>query len=112
MNYLHGCGFLARRKALTGSSDEGDIELPELPGIVVEAKNCKGQTLAQWVDEAVREAENASVPVGVVWHRRRLSARQQSTSPGAGYVTMSGEHFTRLLTELRRLQHAENGRPD
>lgn len=107
VNFLTACGLLARRRALTGSNDQGDIELPEIGGIVIEAKNCKGQTLAQWVDEAVKEAANAGAPVGVVWHHRRGTA-----SPGGGYVTMSGEHFTRLLRELRRVKRLEWERPD
>jgi hypothetical protein len=102
--YLALRGLPARRKVQAGSKDEGDIEVPSVPGVVIEAKNCKGQTLAQWVDEAVAEADNAKVPVGAVWHRRRLSPRLQATDPGTGYVTMSGEHFVRLLTELRRLR--------
>jgi hypothetical protein len=101
--YLALRGLPARRKVQAGSKDEGDIEVPSVPGIVIEAKNCKGQTLAQWVDEAVAEANNSGVPVGVVWHRRRLSSRLQATNPGTGYVTMSGEHFARLLARLKIL---------
>jgi hypothetical protein len=105
VRYLGSRCLRSRRKALTGAFDEADIEVPELADLlVIEAKNCKGQSLAQWVDEAMAEAVNAGVPVGVVWHRRRLSARMQSPDPGNGYVTMSGGHFTDLMLEVIRLR--------
>jgi hypothetical protein len=99
VRYLDASGLPARRKALAGSQDEGDIEVPSVPGVVIEAKNCKGQSLAQWVDEVTAEAANAKAVVGAVWHHRRNYA-----SPGKGYVTLSGEHFTGLLSELRELR--------
>lgn len=100
VRYLADHGLPARRKALTGNKDEGDIELIDVPGIAIEAKNCKGQSLAQWVDEAVAEAVNAGARVGVVWHHRRGAG-----SPGGGYVTMAGGHFTELLLELAELRN-------
>lgn len=96
VNFLAACGLPARRIVKKGSRDEGDLVAEGVPGIAIEAKNCRGQSLAAWVDEAVTEAANAGVPVGVVWHHRRGKA-----SPGDGYVTMSGEHFVKLLKELK-----------
>lgn len=88
--YLAGAGFpKVERRALTGSQDKGDIA--GLP-VVVEAKNCKATALAAWVDEAVAEAKNAGVAVGVVWHHRR-----GKSSPGDGFVTMRGDDFVTLL---------------
>lgn len=88
--YLHGAGFgHVERRTLSGASDKGDIA--GLP-LVIEAKNCKATALAAWVDEAVTEARNAGVAVGVVWHHRKGKA-----SPGDGYVTMRGEDFVTLL---------------
>jgi hypothetical protein len=104
VNWLGARGLLARRIVRHGSKDEGDIELSDVPGVVIEAKNSKGLSLAEWVDEAVAEAANHAVPVGVVWHRRRKSPKLQDTSPGNGYVTMSGDHFARQLEELRALR--------
>lgn len=98
--YLTGEGFPAvERRALLGVNDKGDIS--GLP-VVVEAKNCKTTTLAAWVDEATKEAANAGVDIGVVWHHRRGKA-----SPGDGFVTMSGAAFVALLRaydENRRLR--------
>ncbi|GIF14820.1 hypothetical protein [Actinoplanes teichomyceticus] len=88
--YLSGAGFPGvERRALTGSQDKGDVA--GLP-LVIEAKNCKTTTLAAWVDEASAEAKHAGVAVGVVWHHRR-----GKSSPGDGFVTMSGEDFVTLL---------------
>lgn len=95
MNYLLGRGHHARRKAKSGAKDKADIELSALDWLVVEAKNWKGAGLAGWVDEAVAEAANAGAEVGVVWHHRARAA-----SPGGGYVTMTGEHFARILDKL------------
>ena len=108
VRFLGECGLPARRKVLAGNKDKGDVEVEGVPGVVIEAKNCKRESLAAWVDEAVTEAENAGIPVGVVWHRRRLSPKQQSTSPGDGYVTMTGEHFVKLLRELKRVRALES----
>ena len=88
--YLHGAGFgHVERRTLSGANDKGDIA--GLP-LVIEAKNCKATALASWVDEAVAEARNAGVAVGVVWHHRKGKG-----SPGDGYVTMRGEDFVTLL---------------
>lgn len=110
VRYLTGRGLPARRKAPSGRFDKADLEMDGLPGIVIEAKNRRvrqreGEApsektdLAQWVDEAVEEAKNAGVPVGVVWHHRN-----KRSSPGGGYVTMQGDHFVTLLLELKDLR--------
>ena len=90
INYLNNAGFDAERRALSGALDRGDIS--GVRGVVIEAKNCKGMTLAAWVDEAEVERINDDVPYGVVWHHRKGKA-----SPGDGYVTMSGRMFLEFL---------------
>ena len=93
VNYLIGEGFvMAERRALAGSLDKGDIT--GIPGVVIEAKNCKTINLAQFVDEANVEATNANADVGVAWVKRR-----GKTSPAEAYVVMSGTTFMELLTE-------------
>jgi hypothetical protein len=87
--YLNGAGFSVERRTQAGAHDKGDVA--GLP-LVIEAKNCRATELAAWVDEAVREARNAGVAVGAVWHHRRGKA-----SPGDGFVTMRGEDFVTLL---------------
>lgn len=94
--------FRARRKVLSGSLDQGDIEIDGLRlHIVIEAKNCAKMALSQWVDEALNEAHNAKAELGVVWHHRKGRA-----SPLNGYVTMSGASFLLLLEHLRGEIHA------
>lgn len=85
----------ARRRALGGAEDKGDIELLDLPFLVIEAKNCKAVSLSTWVDEAVIEAQHAGAEMGVVWHHR-----PRKSSPWEGYVTMDGETFFRILRRL------------
>lgn len=89
---LHRNGFPeARRNPLAGSKDVGDIG--GLP-IVIEAKNVVKTQLGLWVPEAQKEAFNAGVEVGVVWHKRRgygLARAEDS------YVTMTGRELIALL---------------
>lgn len=90
---LRTAGFVqAERRALNGAKDRGDIA--GVPGVVVEAKNCKTTTLAAWVDEAEAERDNDGARYGVVWHHRRGKG-----SPVDGFVTMSGASFLRLLSD-------------
>lgn len=100
VRYLIGRGLLAKRKPKKGSADQADIEVPALEDLlVIEAKNHKRVTLAEWIDETVAEAANAGVGVGACWHHRRGSG-----SPGGGYVTLQGDHFAILLAELARMR--------
>lgn len=89
---LHRNGFPeARRNPLAGSKDVGDIG--GLP-IVIEAKNCVKTQLGLWVPEAQKEAFNAGVDVGVVWHKRRGVGLGKAEDC---YVTMTGRELMTLL---------------
>lgn len=89
--YLAEEGFTqVERRALAGTSDRGDIA--GIPGWVLEAKNCKRMDLAGWVDEAALEQANDGAEFSAVWHHRVGRAM-----PAAGYVTMTGATFVRLL---------------
>ena len=63
-------GFPARRVALTGAADQGDIHVHDGDGDmhVLEAKNRKGYAIAEAVDQAKIEAANAGsvFPVSVL----------------------------------------------
>ncbi len=109
------CRFLAEqgfphveRRALAGTSDRGDIA--GIVGWVIEAKNCKRMDLAGWVDEATLEQANDGAEFSAVWHHRVGRAH-----PEAGYVTMTGATFVRLLraagygTPLSESLDAERG---
>lgn len=100
VNYLKDVGIQARRTPLTGALDTGDIELVEHPNIIIEAKNVKKMSLAAWVEQGETEATNAEVAIGPVWHKKA-----GVSSPGDGYVTMSGAAFTWILDLLQ--EHGE-----
>jgi hypothetical protein len=91
VRYLIEEGFTqVERRALSGTSDRGDIA--GIPGWVLEAKNCKRAELAGWLDEAAIEQANDGAEFSAVWHHRVGRAH-----PSAGYVTMTGATFVRLL---------------
>ncbi len=93
VRYLQECGWsYAERRATRGSKDAGDIA--GIAGITVEVKNAARVSLAEWLDEATIERDNANARHGVVWFKRR-----GYTSPGRGFVLMDGETFTNLLAE-------------
>jgi hypothetical protein len=91
VNYLreHGVPY-AERRALGGIQDRGDVA--GIHRVVIEAKSAVRIDLAGWVDEAEAERKNDRADVGVAWVKRR-----GKTSPGAGYVIMTGESLVRLL---------------
>lgn len=116
VRYLAGRGLPARRQPPAGRFDKADLVVEDVPGLVIEAKNRRTRkregeapseksALAEWVDEAVEEAKNAGVPLGVVWHHRYLKK-----SPGDGYVTMTGDHFVVLLMALKELGELRDGK--
>jgi hypothetical protein len=93
VDYLRAAGWPhAERRALNGSKDRGDIA--GLPGVVIEAKNCKIVELGPWIREAEAERHNDGAGVGVVWMKRRGKAAAED-----GYVVMSGAQFVQLLRE-------------
>lgn len=88
VKYLRDSGFTrAERRLMGGARDRGDIA--GIPGLMIEVKNEQKMSLAEWIDEALREAQDGETPV--VWHKRRAK-----TSPADWYVTMTGKHFTEL----------------
>lgn len=82
----------AERRALGGVNDKGDFHIPDELRFIVEAKNCKEMDLSGWIREAVREAENAGVPHGVVFHKKR-----GTTDPREQYATMKVGTFLDLV---------------
>lgn len=92
-DYLRRAGYPAERLPTEGAKDRGDIV--GIPGITIEVKACREMALAQWVDEANAEADNAGQGVAVVWHKRR-----GTTDPGRWYVTLEGADFLTLLEAI------------
>lgn len=81
-------GLPVDRRVKHGSKDEGDIAGFTIGGFdcVVECKNRRRMELAEWLDEAEAERENAEASFGIVAHKRRGCGEK---SFGDTYVTMT-----------------------
>lgn len=104
VRFLQHFSPTVERRALLGTTDKGDIA--GIPGVVIEAKNTKAMTLAQHVDEAVAEGDNANAAVAVAWLHRKGRA-----SPADGYVVMTGTQFVSLLIDAEYLPRSLPGEP-
>ena len=63
--YLESCGGTARRNALHGNADEGDIHAEVMGSIVcIEVKNRKRVELSKWMAETIAERDNSGAEVG------------------------------------------------
>jgi hypothetical protein len=75
VNFLKASHWpFARRIALAGSKDIGDISLGDTPlggTVTIEAKDHAAITLASFVDEMQEECRNAGTEYGVVIIKRR-----------------------------------------
>lgn len=81
------------RRRLAGAQDRGDIA--GVHGVVIEAKNQRAISLAEFVDEAEIEASHDTRDrIGVTWIKRR--GKPQAVD---GYVAMTGATFIQLLIE-------------
>lgn len=89
-------GARAVRLGMGGIHDVGDVHVDGLD-VTVECKNCRRMELGGWLDEAVRESENAGTALGVVAHHRKGcgDARIADT-----YLTMRLGDFAALMREL------------
>lgn len=93
VDYLIESGWPhAERRTLSGAKDKGDIA--GLVGVCIEAKSHRVLDLASWIREVETEARNAGAAVAAVWAKR-----VRKTSPGDGYVIMTGAQFAALLKE-------------
>jgi Holliday junction resolvase len=93
LRYLQDKEIMARRLPLTGSKDQGDILISGTDNFTLEVKNHKEMRLAEWVDEAITERDNAGTDFGVVVHKRLRKG-----NPKDWYVTTTLEEFTRLIS--------------
>ncbi|MFI6763315.1 hypothetical protein ACIBF5_29695 [Micromonospora sp. NPDC050417] len=91
VDYLRANGVpYAERRTLNGAKDRGDVA--GIPGVVIECKNERAITLAEYADETETERRNDQAAVGVAWIKRRGKG-----SPGDAYVLMTGEQLVQLL---------------
>jgi hypothetical protein len=94
-DYLNSLGVFSnvvQRAPLWGASDAGD--LLNTGEWTFEVKNCKTITLADFVDQAEKEAKNA----GTRWGAAVIKRRNKSTRDA--YVVMSMAAFTDMIGEL------------
>jgi hypothetical protein len=86
------------RRVKHGVNDRGDISGMRVHGqrVVVECKNQKRLTLAEWVDEAEVERGNDDALIGLVIHKRRGKG-----DPLDQYVTTTVRDLIALLTQER-----------
>ena len=86
------------RRVKHGINDRGDITGLRVHGqrVVVECKNQKRLTLAEWVDEAEIERGNDDALIGLVIHKRRGKG-----DPLDQYVTTTVRDLIALLTQER-----------
>lgn len=90
--FLKENGFpYAERRAMRGNKDAGDIA--GVPGVAIEAKNCKAMSLSEWMGEAATAAINAGVGRYAIWHKRRMKGVADS------YVTIPAWFFVELLRD-------------
>lgn len=104
VEWLKGRRFKARRLALSGALDQGDVEVWSHNGhyvYVVEAKNARQVRLTEWWAQAEQEAKNYDAaheplfpPIPVLWIHRPGKA-----SPGEGLVIMKAADFFRATDE-------------
>lgn len=98
VGYLNGPGCKARREALHGSGDQGDVRATfGKVDVTVECKNRKSMSpgwLMDLVDEANRESENAGTSLGVaVVHRDGCG----DSHMGDSIVVMSLDSFATAM---------------
>lgn len=94
-NYVRTRGWpFARRLALAGARDPGDISLGDGIPVTIEVKDCATFRPSEWLTEAHTERDNNGHSIGFVWFKRRGKG-----SPRDWYVLMDGETVTQLLIE-------------
>lgn len=93
----------AERRALNGATDRGDIA--GIPGLVIECKNERTISLAQYTTETEAERVNDGARHGIAWIKRR-----GKTSPADGYVLLTGAGLLRLLADAGYLSDPDGDR--
>ena len=96
VRYLNENGYPgADRSPLRGNKDRGDVA--GIPGVCIEAKNCKTLTPSVWLDELAVEMTNGDAETGVV-----IAKRRGTTDVGKSYALMPVSVWLALLKEAGR----------
>lgn len=99
VNYLRAefpkSAHLIERRALHGTQDRGDIaglHFTEAAPVILEVKNCKALTLAEWMKELAAEKKNAGAVAGAV-----IAKKRGTTNPAEWYAILPLEDLVELL---------------
>ena len=96
VEYLSEVGAGIERRAQHGSKDRGDIS--GLIGTVVEVKSHREIKLAEFVDQALAERDNADASLGFAWIKRPGKG-----SPADWYCVLDGRQMRDLLVDTGRI---------
>ena len=98
--YLVSRGLGAKRKVQRGAADHGDLEITELPDVVLQAKDHGQMRMAEWVDAVAEQGKAAGAPwCFVVAKRRKKSVKD-------AYVVCDLETFADMLLDVHEGQQA------
>jgi hypothetical protein len=91
VNYLQSRGIDARRVALAGANDGGDVRVSDW---TLEAKARKVYAFGEAVDQAKREGAHAGTP-----HAEAVIKRVGKGDPARAFVVLDLEQFAALVLE-------------
>jgi len=96
VRWLNANGYPnAERSPLRGNKDRGDVT--GIPGVCIEAKNCKTLTPSLWIDQLNVEMRNGNAATGTV-----IAKRRGTTDVGECYALMPVRVWLDLLKEAGR----------
>jgi len=88
----------------TGSANFGGGDIDVAPGVVIECKSVARIDLASITDQVEEARRRNNADIAAAWIKRR-----GRSSAGFGYVVMTGDQFTWMLSAL--IEVDEDGRP-
>lgn len=100
LKHLRAEHYNAERLSLSGAQDEGDLLLDDSHHrrrFVLEAKNTKGFTPADWVRQAKVEAQNYATHRGVVVPHWAVVAKARNRPLTEAYVILNLEEWLRQI---------------
>jgi len=98
--YLVSRGLGAKRKVQRGTADQGDLEITELPDVVLQAKDHGQMRMAEWVDAVAEQGKAAGAGWCFVVAKRRNKPVKDA------YVVCDLETFTDMLVDVYEGQQA------
>jgi len=106
VNHLVALGLGALRKVQRGRADQGDIEIREMPDLVIQAKDHGHMRLPEWIDAVAEQGLAAGAPIGVVVAKRR------NKNVGEAFVVLDLDTFAGIINEVIEGRAAIDGQGD